>query len=219
MFDTTTAPAGAREATMKTTLSEIRSYGPWEDYWKHLLEHLDPRPADDEPFPVTRVLGANGITDTLWLLVRKGEQRLAARYACDCVERAVERYWVPEYPDDRRPQEAIAAARRWVDDPTDENRAKAGQAAKAALSAACAAHDASAEDAPLYAAADAANSAAFYAASLVAVDAAEATADAAEATASADAEARAWQIEHLRKLLDHAGALRAGTTDRGQNDH
>jgi len=58
-----------------------------------------------------------------------------------------------KYPDDKRPRQAIEAAKAWLNDPTEENR-QAASAAYAAAYAAYAAH--AAYDAAAYAAYDAA---------------------------------------------------------------
>jgi hypothetical protein len=92
-------------------------------------------------------------------------------WACECAERVLEVYQ-NAFPNDHRPREAIAAARRWVADPTLEN-------ADAAYAAHATAYDAYATNAGAYAAADTA-----YAA-YAAADTAFAAADTAYAAANA----------------------------------
>ena len=46
-----------------------------------------------------------------------------------------------EFPDDKRPREAIEAAKKWLENPTEENRSAARSAADSALSAARSAAD------------------------------------------------------------------------------
>jgi hypothetical protein len=67
-----------------------------------------------------------------------------------------------QYPDDKRPAEAIAAAKKWLADPSEENRMATYAAARSAFAAACAAYDAAnaADCASAYDAARSANAAA-----------------------------------------------------------
>ena len=118
------------------------------------------------------------------------------------------------YPDDKRPRRAIEAAKAWLENPTEENRAAAN-----AASAAYAAYAANAAKAAAYAAYAAANAAyaAAYAANAAAyaADAANAAANAAYAAYAAyaaDAAAsaavldkvEAWIMERIETLKEVA---------------
>ena len=96
------------------------------------------------------------------------------QWACDCAERALPLYET-SCPNDTRPRDALAASRRWLDNPTPENARAAARAAAYAAYAADATPDADTADA----AAD------------VAARAADATPDAAAAYAAARAAAYA----------------------------
>ena len=102
-----------------------------------------------------------------------------------------------KYPEDKRPRQAIEAAKKCIIDPSPENK---NAAATAHAYAAVAAYAAAAADAA-YAAADAAYAAHVYAA-YAAADAATAAADAAYAAYAAYAAALAAHAVRL-KILDY----------------
>jgi hypothetical protein len=136
----------------------------------------------------------------LWLARAYGidlDKPRLVTFAADCAERVLPKF-EERYPADKRPREAIEAARAWVTCPSPETRAASANAAAAAADAAAhpayAAYAAAAYAAahPAYAAAAAANAAAY---------AAAANAAAANAAAyAADAE-RSWQGDRLRELF------------------
>ena len=74
----------------------------------------------------------------LWICAKQigksgwADHQTVVRMACDCAERSLR--FVPAGED--RPRLAIEAARRWADDPTEENLDAAGAAAWAARAAA-----------------------------------------------------------------------------------
>ncbi len=106
------------------------------------------------------------------------------------------KHFEDKYPEDKRPREAINAAKKWLKNPTKENRDAAAYVAYAAAYAAYAAAYVAAYAAAYAAyAADAAYAAAYaaYAAAYVAADAAAYAADAAAYAADAAAEKKkAW---------------------------
>jgi len=102
-----------------------------------------------------------------------------------------------KYPDDKRPRQAIEAAKKWLKDPTEENR-QAASAASAASAAAYAACDAACDAA--YDAAYAAAAAA-YAAS-AAHDAAYAAYAACDAAAAVLDKIEAWIQERIATLKE-----------------
>lgn len=112
---------------LTVTLKDLRRWEACRDRYHHLLAGLDTRSGDDEPIPLTTILDVNGLDDTLWVLWRAEKKRIMVRFSADCAERAVERFW--PYPEDRRPHEAIAAARKWADGPMDENAKRVRDAA------------------------------------------------------------------------------------------
>ena len=95
----------------------------------------------------TRLKQINRLDWANWLIVRLMTHEQQIRYAIYAAEQVIELY-EEKYPDDKRPMQAIEAARRYLDNPSQEN--KAADAARAAARAAYAAARAA------YAAADAA---------------------------------------------------------------
>ena len=114
----------------------------------------------------------------IWLVRRRKKitKPQAIEIAIECAARVLAIY-EKRNPKDKRPRAAIDAARKWLADPSEENRNAAADAA--------------------YAAADAAHAAANAA---YAVYAAYAAADAAHAAANA-ADERTWQRNRLIELM------------------
>ena len=102
-----------------------------------------------------------------------------------------------KYPDDKRPRQAIEAAKAWLENPTEENRASAS-AASAAADAAASASAAYAA----YAAAYAAYAAAYAAYAAASAASASASASAADASASALDKVEAWIQERIATLKE-----------------
>jgi hypothetical protein len=131
------------------------------------------------------------------------------RFTIDCAERTLKNF-EEKYPEDRRPREAIEAARRCLEDPTEENRLAARSAARsaawsAAESAAWSAAESAAESAAWSAAESAAESAGLAARSAAwsAAESAELAARSAAWSATWSAEKK-WQRSHLKKLIKEA---------------
>ncbi len=115
--------------------------------------------------------------DRIWALIRmmpsNRERRL---FACDCAARAVRKFWTPNHPNDRQPQNTIAVARRFA-----FGRATREELSTASASAAAASSASSASSASAYAAYAAAASAAY---------------------AYASAAERKWQIKRAVKYVN-----------------
>jgi hypothetical protein len=140
----------------------------------------------------------------LWLARAYGvvlDKPRLVTFAADCAERALPKF-EERYPDDKRPRQAIDAARAWVTCPSPAYAATAAAYA-AAYAAATAATDAYAAYTADADAAYAAYAAAYAAAA--ATDATYAAADAATAATYAAAYAaaaeRLWQADRLRELF------------------
>jgi len=145
----------------------------------------------------------------LWLLVAVGyDKRVIRHIACDCAEGVLPIYELA-HPDDRRPRDCIAVARRYADgEATEEEMAAARVAAvDAARASARAAAEDAAEDAAWAAADAAAWAAAEDAAGAAAKDAADdavwAAVWAAADAAAVDA-ARARQADIIRARVSWA---------------
>ena len=142
--------------------------------------------------------GGDYLDFAMWLMPRCLTHVGKVRYAVFAAEKVLD-IFERQHPDNKRPREAIEAAKRWIDNPCAET-AKAARYAAAAVYYAAAAACACAADAAAYAAAYAADaysaayavSAAYYAAdataaanAAVAADATWSAADAAYAAANA----------------------------------
>ena len=111
-----------------------------------------------------------------WTIVRVMNYKQRVQYAVFAAEQVIGIY-EKKYPDDKRPRQAIEAAKKCIDNPSEENKKAAYAAAYAAAAAAAATADAAAAAAAAYAAAAAAAAvAAVDAAAYAAVDAAYAAA-------------------------------------------
>ena len=122
----------------------------------------------------------------IWLLDKTNniDKAIAVRLAIECARHVLPIYEVKS-PGDKRPREAIQAAEKWSNQPTEENKKFASAAYPAAYSAY------SAASAATYASAAAASAAAASASAASAAAAADASAAAAAAVASASAAAAA----------------------------
>lgn len=144
----------------------------------------------------------------IWALWKiSGVEKAAwVRIAIACAARVL-KIFEAKYPDDKRPRKAIAAARAWVKNPTDENRreASASSAAAAAYYAYPAFIGASAAASAAAAAADAANAAetknAGYSATDAAIDALHANACNAYDEYCARKKERAAQCKIIRRII------------------
>ena len=95
-----------------------------------------------------------------WLIVRIMDYKQRVQYAVFAAEQVLD-IFEKKYPNDKRPREAIEAAKKCIDNPSDENKKAAYAAYAAAYVAAAYAADDAADAA--YVAADAAYAAAYVA--------------------------------------------------------
>ena len=148
-----------------------------------------------------------------WLIVRLMNKSEKVAYAIFAAEQVID-IFEKKYPDDQRPRNAINAAKKYLEQPSEKNKKAAADAAYAAAAAdaADAAADAAyAADAAAYAAAYAAAAAAYAAddAAADAADAADAAADAAYAAYAAAAAAAAADADDAA----YAAAAAAAAAD------
>ena len=183
-----------------TTLNAIRKHSPWEDGWKTLLNSLGKTEADDDPLSLAHILHSNGIEHATWVLrcLPEDHKPRIVRFAADCAEHVLH-IWEARYPEDLRPREAIDAARKWADNPTEENKKAAARAAVV--------HAARAADAAAVTAAWAA-----WAAARAVAEAAYAWAAVATAADAAAARAAAWSADAAARAAasaehEHQAAL------------
>ena len=179
---------------------------------------------DNKLIPLTRILAINGRDDVLWALYNAvaGGDKILRLWAADCAEHVLPIY-EKKYPKDKRPADAIKAARQFARGEITEVASDAASAT--ADDAAIAAADAAAIAVASYAANSAADAAASYAANSAADAAASyearyaesyavdaAASDAARAAANAasyaaiaaasDAAEVKWQTNRLIQYLN-----------------
>jgi len=124
-----------------------------------------------------------------WILSRVLNHHNQVKYAVHAAELVLP-LWENEFPKDKRPHEAVNAAKVWLENPSPENTEKCRQAAKAAWAAA-------------YATAWAARSAVSAAAYAAAADAAEAVGWAAETALAADPTKKKEILNYGLELLQN----------------
>jgi len=66
-----------------------------------------------------------------WLIVRVMDYKQYVSYAVFAAEQVIENY-EKQFPDDKRPREAIEAAKKCIENPNDENKKEAARAANSA---------------------------------------------------------------------------------------
>ena len=133
-----------------------------------------------------------------WLIVRVMDYNQYVQYAVYAAEQVIANY-EKQYPEDKRPREAIEAAKKCIQNKTDDNISAADSAASAASAADSAASAARAADSAARAAYRAADSAAS-----VAYSAADSAARAAYSAASATSAAySAAEKEMQLKILNY----------------
>ena len=128
---------------LTTSFALLKKAHACADQYRHLAEALGGIDAygKDTPIPLARIIDTNGITDAIWALCACAEEsavveRIARLFAADCAESVLHLY-EKEYPKDKRPHNAIQAARDFVNgEITVEEFTAAGDAARAAASAA-----------------------------------------------------------------------------------
>jgi hypothetical protein len=85
-----------------------------------------------EPIPLLNLLiKENQLDWANWLIVRVMEYKQYVSYAVYAAEQVIKNY-EKQYPDDKRPREAIEAAKKCIENPSDENKKEAVNAARAA---------------------------------------------------------------------------------------
>jgi hypothetical protein len=115
-----------------TTLQRLKDAGACKPRYKHLCEALGEDFGKTASLPLAKILETNGRNNVLWALdnaIDGGESCLRL-WAADCAEH-VQHIWLKYYPNDKRPQQAIDAARQFARGQITK-AAKAAEAAKAA---------------------------------------------------------------------------------------
>ena len=175
---------------LNTTFAKLHEHGACPEGYQKLARSLGGinKYGKDTLIPLDKIIESNGLQDTIWTLraTTESSENLIIEFACQCAEHVLH-FYTDKYPDDKRPQLAIEAARVCITDKSEAAEDARAAARAAAEAAARAAWDAA------RAAGDAARAAG---------DAGDAAWDAAEdaAWAAGDAEEK-WQTETLLELL------------------
>ena len=136
-----------------TTLRAIREQEPSSDLLEKLIKNLNGM-SEDEPLKFSTIVESNGIEDALWCLRSLPDEHLPAirLLAADIAERVLHIY-EEKFPDDKRPREAIKAARDFANGKIDKDQLKRAAYADADAAASYAAYAAAYADADADAAA------------------------------------------------------------------
>lgn len=130
-----------------TTLAKIRKHRPCglergsNEGYDLLRKTLGKNYGDDTPIKFSQIVESNGLEDALWCLrsICPEHEKEVRLFAADCAERVLHLF-EDKFPEDKRPREAIQAARYFAEGKiTEESRAAAWDAARAAARAARAA--------------------------------------------------------------------------------
>ena len=120
---------------LTTTLNLLKKAGACTERYRHLVKGLGGTKFDhNQPINLLTILELNGTEDCLWSLRATAENcdRVARLMACDFAEATLKNF-ERDYPDDKRPREAIAVARRFaLGLATEEERLAAESAAVSA---------------------------------------------------------------------------------------
>ena len=186
---------------LHTTFSKCHEAGACPEGYRKLAKALGgvDKYGKDKPIPLAVIIESNGLADALWTLRCTVEplevtEKILLEFACRCAEHVLH-FFEDKYPDDKRPREAIEAARAYAEGRGSAARAAAWAAAEAAWAAAEAAWadaEAAWADAEAAAWADAEAAWADAEAAWADAEAAAWAAEAAGAAARAAAEAAAW---------------------------
>jgi len=150
----------------------------------------------------------------LWLYGRNNPDKVMCVKIAVFAARLVLPLWQEKYPDDLRPQQAIGASEKWIENPSEENMAAAAAAARSAARAAEAA------EAAAWAAAEAAEAAAAGAAAAGAAAAAEAARAVARAARAAAMAAEAARDNVNKTIADYVRTLIPTINIKGvDNEH
>ncbi len=182
---------------LTTTLNRIRNCSPCTTGWRKLLDYLGKDFDPDAEINLLTLLDSNDVPDLLWTLraTVQDSRRTASQLAIEFAEQALP-VFERRYLNDLRPQQAIQAARDYLD-----GRISVEELQAARLDAYAAAIAAAADNA---AAAAIANAAADNAAAAAAADnaAANAAAYVAANAAAYVADTRKKQAEIIRSILE-----------------
>jgi hypothetical protein len=203
---------GEGDGMLNTTFAKLKEAEACTKGYKKLAEYLGgvKTYGKDTLISLNKILESNGLDDTIWTLrcTVEPSEDFIIEFACRCAEYVLKNY-ESLYPDDKRPRQAIEAARKCITDKSEAAKSAAKSAARsAARSATWSAESAeSAARSAAWSAGSAAWSAAWSAESAESAGSAAWSAESAARSAAWSAEsagsaAREWQTQQLKEMLE-----------------
>jgi hypothetical protein len=113
---------------MKLTLNDIKSKSLRKDSYEKLLKSFNKTSADDTVVSIQHLLNSNGINYTLWVIYKCiPDRKMDKRNMCADLAESVLHIFEEQYPNDKRPRQAIEIFRK--EDATQQEMAAAMDAA------------------------------------------------------------------------------------------
>ena len=120
---------------LNTTFAKLHEHGACPEGYQKLARSLGGinKYGKDTLIPLDKIIESNGLQDTIWTLraTTESSENLIIEFVCQCAEHVLH-FYTDKYPDDKRPQLAIEAARVCITDKSEaaeDARAAAGDAA------------------------------------------------------------------------------------------
>jgi hypothetical protein len=224
---------GEGDGMLNTTFAKLKEAEACTKGYKKLAEYLGgvKTYGKDTLISLNKILESNGLDDTIWTLrcTVEPSEDFIIEFACRCAEYVLKNY-ESLYPDDKRPRQAIEAARKCITDKSEAAKSAAKSAARSAARSATwsaesaesaarsAAWSAGSAGSAAWSAESAARSAAWSAGSAAwsaawsaesaesagsaAWSAESAARSAAWSAESAGSAAREWQTQQLKEMLE-----------------
>ncbi len=124
---------------LNTTFALAKKSGACTEGYRKLANALGgiTKYGKDTPIPLSKIIEINGLQDAIWALrcTIEPSENILIEFACRCAEHVLH-FYEDKYPDDKRPRQAIEAARICITDKSPTAWAAAGDAAWAAWAAA-----------------------------------------------------------------------------------
>lgn len=103
---------------LTTSFEKLKEADACKDRYRHLAEALGGITAygDTTPITIEQIIEHNGLNDALWAFIAVNEtdeaKGIAIELVCACAEQCLD-VFEKEYPEDKRPRQAIEAARKF----------------------------------------------------------------------------------------------------------
>ena len=108
---------------LNTTFAKLHEHGACPEGYQKLARSLGggTKYGKDTLIPLDKIIESNGLQDTIWTLraTTESSENLIIEFACQCAKHVLH-FYTDKYPDDKRPQLAIEAARVCITDKSPE---------------------------------------------------------------------------------------------------